>query len=708
MDRGDKVTSRHLSRAAYLYVRQSTLRQVMEHQESTRRQYALKERAIALGWPLDQIVVIDEDLGHSGAASEGRTGFQRLVADVGMGKVGIVLGLEVSRLARSFSDWYRLLGLCAMSEALILDEDGVYDPGSFNDRLLLGLKGTMSEAELHFLRARMQGGILNKARRGELPLRLPIGLVYEPGGRVALDPDRQVQDTVRLFFATFQRLGAATAVVREFRSRGIGFPNRFRHGSRKGEVFFAPLSHNHALQTLKNPRYAGAFVYGRRRERTRADGKLQMEFVPREQWTVFLPDSHVGYITWEEYEDNLRRLHQNAQARGADRRGPPREGPALLQGLVICGLCGRRMTVRYRRERRRTVTIYVCQRDAVEQGGLRLCQSLVGTTVDDAAADLVLEAVSPLALETVLKVQEELAAQGVQVERIWQDKLERTRYEADLARRRFMQVDPGNRLVASTLEAEWNAKLRAVAEAEEEYERQSRARAQAVDDALRERARALAEDLPRLWRDPATPSRERKRMVRLVIEDVTLVRQDRRVRMQVRFRGGSTRVLDVALSRPAHEIYRTPAALVEALDHLLDSHTERECADLLNARGLRPGRGEVVTVGSVIQIRTAYGLRSHADRLRAKGLMNAAELAAQLGVTKQTVHVWHRRGLLTAYPMRRGGQRWLFGPPPPDLPAKYSHKRRSAHIDDTALIGAVAGAGPVLRNTGGSTNGEQR
>ena len=677
MERTDKVNSRHTGRGAYLYVRQSTLRQVAENQESTRRQYALKERAVALGWPRDRIVVIDEDLGQSGAQSEGREGFRRLMADVGMGKVGIVLGLEVSRLARSSSDWYRLLEICAMSETLILDEDGLYDPASFNDRLLLGLKGTMSEAELHLLRARMQGGLLNKAARGELRVPLPVGLVYTPDGQVALDPDRQVQDTVRLFFETFERTGAATAVVREFERLQIGFPQRLRRGPHKGEARLVPLALSHALQTLKNPRYAGAFVFGRRRERRLPDGKLRVEMLPREQWLVFLPDSHPGYITWEAYERNLRRLHENAQAVGADRRGPPREGPALLQGLVICGLCGKRMTVRYRQQTRRTVPIYLCQRESIERGAAGpLCQTIVGTTVDQMAGDLVLEAASPLALEAVLEVQEELGRRGEEAMRVWHDAVERARYDADLARRRFMQVDPDNRLVAAMLEADWNGKLRALEQTQEAYEEHKEAQTRTVNDAVRERARALAEDLPRLWRDPATSVRERKRMVRLVIEDVTLVRQGRAIRMQVRFLGGATRVMDVEAPRPAYELYRTPEELVAALDELLDEHGDRECAEILNERGIRTGHGRRLTRLGVVRIRQAYGLRPHPERLRTRGLLTPQEVATRLGVDRQTVYKWRRRGLLKARPSHSAQHHWLFEPPPDDLPRLYQRKKK--------------------------------
>ena len=318
-----KVTARHLKRKAYLYIRQSTLRQVMENTESTERQYALRQRAVALGWPQEQIVVIDCDQGHSGASAEGRGGFQQLVGDVGMGLAGIVMGLEVSRLARNSSDWHRLLEICALSDTLILDEDGVYDPAHFNDRLLLGLKGTMSEAELHVLRARLRGGILSKARRGELESPLPIGFRYDANNRVVLDPDKQVQETIRTFFQTFRRTGSATATVKAFRMQGLRFPRRARSGSAKGEVIWGELEHSRTLWVLHNPRFAGAFFFGRTRLRKHGEHGHRFEKLPREEWTALIRDAHVGYISWDAFEENQRRLLENSQAHGHDRRRSP-------------------------------------------------------------------------------------------------------------------------------------------------------------------------------------------------------------------------------------------------------------------------------------------------------------------------------------------------------------------------------------------------
>jgi DNA invertase Pin-like site-specific DNA recombinase len=465
-----KVTAEHLGRSAYLYVRQSTLRQVKDNTESAERQYALRQRAIQLGWPVEQIVVIDSDQGQSGSSSSGREGFQRLVADVGLGKAGIVLGLEVSRLARNNADWHRLLEICALAGTLICDEDGLYDPADFNDRLLLGLKGTMSEAELHFIRARLQGGILSKARRGELSMPLPVGLTQDPAGRVVLDPDSAVQQALAHLFQTFERTGSARAVVYAFNRDGLLFPARIRSGERKGELTWSALSHWRVLRTLHNPRYAGAFAYGRRRARKTASGRTTTRQLPREEWTL-IRDAHPGYISFEQYERNLKTLAANAYAHGSDRQaGPAREGPALLQGLAICGRCGRRMSVRYHRRRGALVPDYLCIDENTQRYAPR-CMGIPGHGVDEAIGQLLLDTVTPLALEVALTVQAELESRAEEADRLRRSHVDRARQHAELARRRYLAVDPDNRLVADTLEADWNGSLRALQAAQDEYEK---------------------------------------------------------------------------------------------------------------------------------------------------------------------------------------------------------------------------------------------
>ncbi len=658
-----KISASHLLRRAYLYVRQSTLRQVLENTESTKRQYALRERAIALGWPPDRIVVIDSDLGRSGADSD-REGFARLVAAVGLGEVGVVLGLEVSRLARSSTDWHRLLEICALTDTLICDEDGLYDPGHFNDRLLLGLKGTMSEAELHVLRARLLGGQRAKASRGELEMRLPVGLVNDPVGRVVLDPDAAVVAAVRTFFLTFRRTGSATATVRHFREQGLLFPRRLATGPHAGEVAWGPLLHHRALRVLKNPRYTGAFVYGRTRARRTATGTESRIRLPREEWHTLLLDRFPAYISWDEYEANLRRLAENAQANGADRRaGPPREGPALLQGLVVCGRCGGRMGVGYYRAHATLVPEYHCQREGIEHAG-PLCARIVGHGIDRAIGELLVETVSPLALEAALGIEAELAARAAEADGLRRAQVERARYEAELAQRRYLRVDPDNRLVADSLEADWNAKLRALADAQEAYERASGAERGLVDEGQRARILALATDFPRLWADPATPQRERKRMVRLLVDDVTLLRTDELV-AHVRFRGGATRTVRLPLPLDAADLRRTDPAVVAQLDRLLDDHTDAEAAELLNAAGLQPGVAAQFNAAIVVHLRHKYGLTDRFTRLRARGLLTLPEISVVLGAHPATVKVWAREGRIPSVLARDNGVR-LF-PRPADL-----------------------------------------
>jgi len=424
MNHESKVSTAHLQRAAYLYIRQSTLRQVLENTESTERQYALRRRAVALGWPEERIVVIDHDQGQSGASTIEREGFQRLVADVGLGKAGIVMGLEVSRLARNCADWHRLLEICALTHCLILDEDGLSDPGHFNDRLLLGLKGTMSEAELHVLKARLLGGRLNKAQRGELKMPLPIGLVYADNQRVEMEPDQQVQQSLRVFFATFERTGSAWATVQAFGREGLKFPKRGRAGS--GEIAWQQLSHTIALDTLHNPRYAGAFSFGRTRCWKDGAGKRHCQQLPREQWRFLKPNAHPGYISWEQFLSNQERLLQNHQAHGGLERkaGPPREGPALLQGLVLCGKCGRSMTIRYHHRSGRLNPDYVCEKDSVEKSG-PICQRVPGSQLDEAIGQLLVQSVTPLALEVALNVQQEIQDRLAQADRLRQQQVQR-------------------------------------------------------------------------------------------------------------------------------------------------------------------------------------------------------------------------------------------------------------------------------------------
>jgi DNA invertase Pin-like site-specific DNA recombinase len=656
-----QITPRHLQRLACLYVRQSTLQQVFENTESTARQYALRERAVALGWPAERIVVIDQDLGHSGASATDRAGFQRLVAEVGLGKVGLVLGLEVSRLARNSSDWHHLLEICALTGTLILDEDGLYDPATFNDRLLLGLKGTMSEAELYVLRARLQGGILNKARRAALKLHLPIGFCYTEDDRIVLDPDRQVQDTLRLLFRTFRRTGSASATVRAFHQAQVPFPRRVRSGPHQGELVWGDLQHHDVLRILHNPCYAGAFAFGRTRTSKTVDGKIHITALPREEWQVVVREAHVGYMTWEEYEVDLAQLAANSQAYAPHRLHPPREGPALLQGLVLCGHCGERMTVRYhQRGGQRIVPDYLCQRAGIARG-TPPCQRVPGRDLDTAIARVLVEVVTPDTIAATLAVQDDVVARAAEAARLRQLQVERAQYEADLAQRRYLRVDPDHRLVADILEAEWNAKLRALAETRETAEQQhhqDQARLSAME---REAIVELPQAFAHFWRDPQTSARQRKRIARRLIEDVTVQKTDHIV-AHIRFKGGATHTLVVPLPPPFAQSRLTPPETLARIDQLLDSSTDAEVAVALNAQGYCTFAGLPFQATHVSQLRRAHGLKDRWTRLREAGLQTVEEVAAHLGVTAQTIWHWYHRGWITGVRYNDRGT-CLFVPP---------------------------------------------
>src|SRR6266567_2022080 len=667
-----KITARHLSRQAMLYVRQSTLHQVLENTESTARQYGLRERALALGWPTERIVVIDQDLGQSGASAVDRAGFQRLVAEVGLGHVGLVMGLEVSRLARSSLDWHHLLEICTMTGTLILDEDGLYDPATFNDRLLLGLKGTMSEAELHILQARLKGGILHKASRAALKVPLPVGLLYAEDQTVILDPDAQIQQAIRLLFATFKRIGSAWGTVKYFRHQELLFPRRVRVGPHAGELHWMPLQHNAVLKVLRNPRYAGAFCFGRTHTSKHPDGSLHTQTLPQEQWLFLIQEVHAGYISWEDYEANLAQLRANRQAHGEDRRhGPPREGPALLQGLLLCGRCGNRMTVGYHdvKKGQRLYPEYRCQKEHVEEGDDKCCQRLLGAGLDTVIADLLLAQLTPLALETSLQIHEELHAQVQEASRLRAQQVERARYAAELAQRRFLRVDPENRLVADVLEADWNARLRELAQVQEEVQHQNEAEQRKLS-ALEQQAIAdLVEDFPRVWNDPRTSDRDRKRMVRLLLEDVTVLSDNEVITAHVRFKGGAIETITIAVSHGR----RHPRHLIGLIDQLLEDSTDAGVAEHLNQQGWRTFAGKPFDARQVLSLRRDHQLKDHGTRLRERGLLPADEAAKAYGVCRQTIMAWGRAGVLPTSRMNDHGM-VVFPPPDGHAPQKYAHK----------------------------------
>jgi len=669
-----KVTAAHLSRRALLYIRQSSLKQVIRNTESAIRQYDLRGKAIALGWAADQITVTGTGQGHSGASAAGREGFQQLAAEVSLGRAGIVPGLECSRPARSNAGWHQLLEICAMTGALICDEDGLYDPRNFNDRLVLGMKGQISEYELHFIRARLRGGILSKARCGELVMPLPAGLVYDPAGHVTPGPGTAIAGAVRHLLATFEAAGPATAVVKAFNAAGLTFPWRHEKGPRKGEAGRQPLRHSTVLHVLHNPRYAGAFTYGRHREQLLPSGKRSSITVPREEWISFIPGAHPGYIILDQREANTARLAANAAAHGRDRAaGPPREGPALLQGIIMCGRCGGRMTIRYHARGGKDLPTCLCQRDGIANAR-PICTAIPGRTPDEHIGQLLTGTLTPLAAEAALQVSAELENRAAQTGALRAAHVERARYHAGLARRRYLAVDPASRLVAGTLEADWNTALRGLNDAQAAYDKAREQHPGTLTTAQKDRIAQLVTDLPGIWNDPATPQRERKRIARLLLTDVTVTRTSDTITAHARLAGGQHRTITLPVPEPAWKIRQTQASTIAEIDKLLDHHTCAEIAAILRSRGLANGEGRPFNHAMVQRVIRTYQLRSRRQRLLDADLIPLAQMAQQLGVSTGTVKIWYHAGIVS-------GQRYndkdqvLYNPPGPNPPTVHQGRR---------------------------------
>ncbi|HEX2940434.1 MAG TPA: recombinase family protein [Rhodopila sp.] len=638
-----KILARHLDRQAIVYVRQSTLQQLEQHQESTRLQYGLVEHACRLGWARPRISVIDDDLGCSGASAEGRLGFQRLVAEVGLGHVGLVLGFEVSRLARSCRDWYQLLEICALAGTLIADSDGVYDPAFYNDRLLLGLKGTMSEAELHIMRARLNQGRWNKAERSELGFNMPRGYLKHPSGEVCIDPDERVHDTIRLVFDVFERRGSVHGTMRYLVDHDIALPDRARSGPLTGDVVWQPPHRSAILGMLTNPVYAGAYVFGRRRKGpshpARRSGACQPSRSP-EDWQVLLRDRWPAYITWETYEENQQRLMANR----SKHKGVPRGGPSLLAGVLYCGRCGSRMVTCYRNNGRDLR--YDCTRHQINYGAPH-CQALAGQSLDALITDLVLTVLHPSAIEVSLQLAEDVELERAQRRRQWALRLEQARYEVERAERQYNAVEPENRLVVRTLEHRWEAALAAEAKLQQEHARflsSEPAKLSPVDCAA---IRRLSEDLPPVWHADSTTAVERKEIVRLLLE-----------RVEVSVQGTSEHAEVICVwsdgRRTRHVLVRTVrrtcqlARHGELLERIRDLHRDGARAPgisrTLNAEGWRSAHGKAFTAGSIRGLMTRMGLapsrkvRPSTIVERSENEFSVAEIAARLNIPEGTIY----------------------------------------------------------------------
>jgi DNA invertase Pin-like site-specific DNA recombinase len=637
-----KIQSQHLGRIAFVYIRQSSMAQVRFHRESTERQYALQEKALQLGWAPEQIQVIDEDQGLSGAQKSNRQGFQRLVADVSLGRVGAVFGLEISRLARSSVDLLRLLELCALFDTIVVDEDGIYDLSDFNDRLILGFKGTMSEAELHFLRSRLMGGKKNKAHKGELRFPLPVGYCYDEDGKTVIDPDEQVQNAVRSVFESFRAAGTAYGVVGFFTKNKLQFPKRAYGGAWAGQLVWSALNFSRVTGILYNPAYTGAYVFGRYRYRKGlgADGLFKGRTVrlPQDEWEVLIPDHHPGYISWSDYEDNMRQLKQNRT--NAEISGPAREGWALMQGLLLCGKCGRRLSVRY------TGNGGICPRyecTSRKNLGAKSCISIQCELVDRAIETRIMEAVQPAQLELALLSLDKVLDQEDGVETSWKLSLERAEYEADRAQRQYDLAEPEHRLVARSLENRWNEKLTALNSLREEHERYRLSRSWRPTVKDRDGIMGLASDLPRIWKAPTTGMKDRKRMVRLLIEDVTVYcephQQD--VRLGIRWRTNCSETLEITKPLPPNVARKHIPETVQVIRDLALSMTDLQIAEHLNNSGHRTPENRLFTTDSVSWLRYRYRIPGP----KVEGF-SIKEVAKRFGVSTYVVYYWLDRGVI--------------------------------------------------------------
>lgn len=659
-----KIRSEHLARLALIYIRQSTLVQVLENVGSKARQYNLFQHALDLGWSQAQIVVVDQDQGLSGASAAERDGFQFVIAQAGLGHAGAVLSLEASRLARSCSDWHRLIEVCALTDTLIIDEEGVYDPSQYNDRLLLGLKGAMSEAELHWLRSRLLGGKLEKARRGTLRLPLPTGLVYDAASQVTLDPDEEIQHAVRLVFDLFDELGTATAVVRHFANHQLVFPTR----QPDGELIWKALSSRRVLSILHNPTYAGAYAYGRTRTQTLLDGGVQVKKYTRQlnpdDWPILLLDAHPGYITWQQFLHNQKRLDDNRTSSDKDRRGAAREGTALLQGIVLCGRCGRRMTIRYLDDG--VTPVYNCQY-AYHQFAEPICQSFRGDGVDVAVARVFLEAMQPAQLQVSIAALEQIQARARQIDQQWQLRIERARYEADLARRRFFVVEPENRLVARSLERDWNEKLAEIECLEREYATSPKPTTVLADPHEQRRILALAQDLPSIWHAPTTTYTERKQLLRFLIQDVTLTRRESTIHIGIRWQTEALTELETPRPKRIYELQRTDPVVISRISKLAPLHTDRQIADLLNQEGLTTGVGQLFTNDKVERLRRTHNIPTGCPEApsacpggqRGDGRYSIQAAVKLLNVSDSTITSWCKSGRLDGIQGVQAGPWWI-------------------------------------------------
>jgi DNA invertase Pin-like site-specific DNA recombinase len=683
----ERATTAHRAKLAYVYVRQSSLNQVKQHQESTELQYRLVDRAIALGWPHERVQVIDEDLGKSGAGSVERQGFQKLIAEIGLGNAGLVVSLDASRLARNNRDWHQLLELCSVFAVLIADGERLYDPRAYHDRLLLGLSGIMSEAELHQIRMRLHQGERQKAARGELRLPLPAGLVQDRTGAIILNPDEEVQARLHLVFAKFRELQSARGVMRFLRASGLPLPVRPLLGPSPHEVIWREADSARVRNILHNPAYAGAYVYGRRQKdpsRSRPGLVRGTIKVAVADWEVCLQAAHPGYIGWEEFMTNQRRLADNVSRYGTGHAGVPRKGVALLQGIAICGRCGRRMTLHYSGSRS-DYPVYCCRIDRDQRAGA-VCQEVRALPVDALVERVVLDALAPDQIAIALAAMAQLEEESQQLERQWTLRRERARYEAERARRQYDAVEPENRLVARSLERAWEDKLRAVEAIDQDYARWRSEEPLVIGTADRAGLQALGENLPRIWHAASTSAADRKRILRFIVREVVLDQKRMRgqVWMKIVWQTGATSEHCLQRRVRSYQDYVDVDRLRRRIEDLnAAGKMDKEIATILNREGFVAARGCAFKNENVWLLRTRWGIPTvkingaGANPMRwADGSFSVQGAAVSLGITPQTVFDYLARGLLTGRQLTKG-QPWQI-----DL-SNDQIKRLRAHVRHT-------------------------
>lgn len=689
-----KIKPTHHQRTAFIYVRQSTATQLERNPESTDRQYKLVDRAIALGWTRPQIIVVDDDLGRSGSGIVERSGFAKMAAEVALRHVGIVLALEVSRLARNNADWYKLLDLCSMTDTLIADSDGLYHPSLYNDRLLLGLKGTMSEAELHVLRARLDGGIRNKAARGELHRSFPIGFVRgEQDGQVQFHPDESITNAIRTVFERFAESGSARQVWLWFRAQGLPFPSRSHAAA---DIRWSAPTYTAIHSILTNPVYAGAYTYGKTRREHYVDdqGRIRrrMRHLPRSQWAVLIPHHHPGFIDWNTYHKNLVRLAANTRPKAHQAGGAVREGTALLQGIATCGRCGRRLKVHY--QGKNSTPGYHCPGNVLVNGRASYCLRVSGNQIDETVTNVFLDTVTPAGVDAVLAAEAALDAQHDQALVQWRLEVERIRYQAQRAERRYRAVEPENRLVARGLETEWEKCLHELSMSEAELARREHERPRAITPEERQTLLALGTDVRRVWTAPNVSDRDRKELLRTLLEEVnvTLQKEMFQVHLALRWRGGQISELDISLPRRRTPPLRTDEDTIALLRRLAVHYTDATIAGILNRQGRRTVHGERFTVVSIGNLRRYWKIpRFEPPTTPPSGEPVTIEKAAEiLGVYPSTIHRWLADGFIVGEQITPGAP-WRIRMTE-DLRARFVDEERPQFvpmIEATKLLGVT-------------------